>query len=131
MIGLDTNVLLRALTRDDPVQSPAATRILSELTPERPGYVNLIVLAETAWNLRRKYRAGREAVFDAVESLLESRSVVVADRPTVVAGLELARAEGLDFADALIAMLNRHAGCETTLTFDGRAAESSTFKSAF
>ncbi len=130
MIGLDTNVVLRALTGDDPIRSPVAARILTDLSPERPGYVNLVVLAEIAWTLGRKYKADREAVFDAVESLLESRSIVVAEREAVVATLEHARTERLDFADALIGMLNRHAGCETTLTFDAQAGKAGSFAPA-
>ncbi len=130
MIGLDTNILMRALTDDDPVRTPAAARILSELTPERPGHVNVLVLAEMAWSLARRYKAERESVLDAVEGLLESRSIVVAERAAVIAGLELARSGTLDFADALIAVLNRQAGCETTLTFDGKASKTSLFTPA-
>lgn len=130
MIGLDTNIILRALTGDDPVRSPAAARILTELTPERPGYINLLVLAETVWSLGRRYKADPETIFDAVEGLLESQSIVLAERAAVVESLEHARTEGLHFADALIATLNRHAGCETTVTFDTEAGRTSLFKPA-
>jgi predicted nucleic-acid-binding protein len=130
MIGLDTNVILRALTGDDPIRSSVAARILTDLSPERPGYVNLVVLAELVWTLGRKHKADREAVFEAVESLLESRSIVVAEREVVVATLEHARTERLDFADALIGSLNRHAGCRTTLTFDVQAGKAGSFAPA-
>jgi predicted nucleic-acid-binding protein len=130
MIGLDSNILLRALTEDDPVQTPIAARVLTGLTPERPGYVNLLVLAETVWSLSRKHKADRDAIFSAVESLLESRSIVLADRAAVIAGLEYARSTYLGFADSLIAALNRQAGCETTLTFDAEASETFLFTPA-
>ncbi|HEX2555601.1 MAG TPA: type II toxin-antitoxin system VapC family toxin [Microvirga sp.] len=130
MIGLDSNILLRALTEDDPVQTPVAARILTDLTPERPGYVNLLVLAETAWSLARRYKAERETILEAVEGLLESRSIVVAERAAVIAGVELARSGEFDFADALIAVLNRQAGCDTTLTFDAKASKTSLFTPA-
>ena len=45
MIGLDTNILLRATTQDDPLQSPKARKIIKALSSDRPGYVNLLVLA--------------------------------------------------------------------------------------
>lgn len=130
MIGLDTNILLRALTRDDPVRSPIAERILSDLTAERPGYINLVVLAELVWNLRRKYKAQFKDIVETVENILQSPAFVVSDRDAVIEGLEIARAEGLDFADALIAALNRRAACEATVTFEGKAAESRWFTSA-
>ncbi len=130
MIGLDTNILLRALTGDDAVQSPLAARVLGELTPDEPGYINLIVLAETVWSLGRRYKADRAAIVDAVESLLESQSLVLAERAAVIESLELARSGRLDFADAFIATLNRHAGCRATVTFDTKAGETGLFQSA-
>jgi len=44
MIALDTNLLLRYLTQDDPVQSPKATRVIQRLTEEEPGFVSLVVI---------------------------------------------------------------------------------------
>ena len=61
MTGLDTNVLIRHLTRDDPVQSPKATRLIERtLTEEAPGFVNIVVIAETAWVLERAPTLTRE-----------------------------------------------------------------------
>ncbi len=78
-------------------------------SPERPRAVNLGVPAKIAWALGRQYEVEREAV---------------------VATLEHARTERLDFADALIGTLNRHAGCETTLTFDAQAGKAGSFAPA-
>lgn len=130
MIGLDTNILLRALTQDDPVRSPVADLLIAQLTPQQPGYIDLIVLAETVWNLRRRYGANREDVFGTVETLLQSPSFVVAERGAVVEALETARPENLDFADALIGTLNKRAGCGSTLTFDDKASGTRLFTSA-
>ncbi|MDJ1158980.1 type II toxin-antitoxin system VapC family toxin [Chelatococcus sp. SYSU_G07232] len=121
MIGLDTNVLLRALTNDDPARSPAAARLLAGLSADAPGFVNVVVLIELAWSLQRRYKAGRADVIAAVEALLESPGYVIADRDAVIDGLEIMKAERLDFTDALIAALNRRAGCEGTFTFDETA----------
>ena len=52
MIGLDTNVLLRAVTRDDPVHSPLARTLIGALDEARPGYINIVVLVEFSWSLR-------------------------------------------------------------------------------
>ena len=47
MIGLDTNVLVRYLTQDDPDQAALATRIVEkELTEDAPGFICLVVLIE-------------------------------------------------------------------------------------
>jgi predicted nucleic-acid-binding protein len=48
MIGLDTNVLIRYLTQDDPVQSAKATEILERrLTPKTPGFISVVAMVET------------------------------------------------------------------------------------
>jgi predicted nucleic-acid-binding protein len=52
MIGLDTNVLLRYLVQDDPVQSARATEIItSQLTEQEPGFVSLVTILEAVWGL--------------------------------------------------------------------------------
>ncbi len=54
MIGLDTNVLIRYLAQDDPVQSAKATEIIErQLTEESPGFVSVVAMAEIAWVLER------------------------------------------------------------------------------
>jgi predicted nucleic-acid-binding protein len=53
MIGLDTNVLLRYLVQDDPVQSPRATEIITRrLSEEEPGFVSLVTILEVVWVLK-------------------------------------------------------------------------------
>ena len=56
MIGLDTNVLVRYLTQDDPVQSAQANAFIErELSPAEPGIIGHIVLCEVGWVLSRAY----------------------------------------------------------------------------
>lgn len=122
MIGLDTNILVRFITQDDPVQAARATALIEwELTADTPGFVNLVTLAEVAWVLRNAYGYSREDVVDEFERLLRIEQLVVASRADVLVALTLAE-DGLgDFADALIGQLNVAAGCVRTVTFDRRA----------
>ncbi|GGF72285.1 hypothetical protein GCM10007301_35100 [Azorhizobium oxalatiphilum] len=128
MMGLDTNILLRALLKDDARQSPAAARVLEGLTPEAPGYVNMAVLLEVMWTLSRRYKASRAELMATLEGLLESPGYVLADREAVIDGLEIMQAEKLDFADAMIGALNQRAGCEATWTFDAKASTRALFQ---
>lgn len=130
MIGLDTNVVLRALTDDDPVQSPIARRLFESLSDTNPGYINLVVLAETSWTLARRHKYTRRQIIEIVDRLLESTSFVVANRVAVERALTLAEADDLDYPDALLSELNKSAGCTTTITFDHAAARSSAFSLA-
>ncbi len=117
MIGIDTNILLRAILRDDPVQSRAADELVASLSAERPGYVNLVVLTELTLTLRRKAKATQQEVAAVVSALLRSPAYVIESAELVLEAVERA-ATGQGFNDALIGALNRHAGCMTTLTFD-------------
>jgi predicted nucleic-acid-binding protein len=122
-IGVDTNVLLRFAIIDDEVQAQAIRRLLSELNSGDIFYVNLAVLLEAVWTLRRFYRYSREQCLVFVEGLLEQRAIELDDHEVVGHALLDSRDTGSDFADAVIAQMNRHAGCEVTLTFDKRAAK--------
>ena len=127
MIGLDTNVLLRAVTQDDPVQTPVARALIGGLDEASPGYVNVVVLVEFSWSLRTRYKYERVAIIEAIESLMQSAAFVVSDRDAVNAALTRSRDEGLHFADALIGELNHVAGCHTTMTFDKPASKRTAF----
>ena len=57
MIGLDTNVLLRYLVQDDPVQAPRATEIVTRrLTQQEPGFVSLVTILEVVWVLKSLHK---------------------------------------------------------------------------
>ena len=56
MIGLDTNILVRYLTQDDPIQSPKATEIIEQrLSEENPGFVSIVAIVEMVWVLDRAF----------------------------------------------------------------------------
>ena len=122
MIGLDTNVLLRYLTRDDHLQSRAAIAFLEhELTLERPGYINVVTFAELVWTLRTSYAASNEHLLTAVERLLQADTLVIQNATEIGAALVDATEGRGSFADALIARMNAAAGCDRTVTFDKKA----------
>ncbi|MBB2890968.1 PIN domain-containing protein [Flexivirga oryzae] len=120
MIGLDTNVVVRYLVQDDPDQSAAASALIEDLTETEPGYISLVTVVELYWVLRRAYRVSPARCTELLEGLLDARELRVGQDDLVRAALR--DADGLDFADAVIAELGRTAGCERTVTFDRRAA---------
>lgn len=122
MTGIDTNVLVRFAMQDDPEQSALADGFFAELSAQRQGYVSLVVLVETAWVLRRSYRASRAQVVAVLQGLLEAEEIVV-EQPDIVRRALLRCAAGGDFADAVVAECGLAAGCERTVTFDRGAGE--------
>jgi predicted nucleic-acid-binding protein len=122
MIGLDTNVLVRYVMQDDPVQAALATRLIDRLTVDERGWIPLVSLVETVWVLGRSYRLTHHEQLKVVETLLRSRELIVEAADLVARALRRFEAGRADFADCLIVESARSAGCETTMTFDATAA---------
>jgi len=122
MIALDTNVLVRFLVQDDPVQSPIATRLIGKLTEDTPGFVSREVLVELVWVLERAYGHGREAVAEALDGLLASVELQIEEANDVASALDLYRRQGFGLGDLMIASAGRRAGAKCLLTFDRKAA---------
>jgi predicted nucleic-acid-binding protein len=122
MIGLDTNILVRYLTQDDPIQSPRATEIIERrLTEENPGFVSIVAMVEIVWVLDRAYRLAANEIAAAVERMLQTDVLVVENEQEVFSAM-IALKEGQGaFADAVIAAIGARAGCSRTLTFDQKA----------
>jgi predicted nucleic-acid-binding protein len=129
MIGLDTNILVRYLTQDDPVQSAKATEILERrLTPKSPGFVSVVVIVETVWVLDRAYGLTAQDIAAAVERLLQVEVLMIEDEQEVFTAVVALKEERASFADALIAELGARAGCARTLTFDRKAGRLPSFE---
>ncbi|MEZ5614389.1 MAG: type II toxin-antitoxin system VapC family toxin [Rhodocyclaceae bacterium] len=125
MIGLDTNVLLRYIVRDDAAQAKAAGRLIeARCSKDAPGHVSHIVLAELAWVLGRGYGYAKAEVVKVMEAILSSAELKVQESAPAWAALRAFQSGQADFADYLIGAVNESCGCETTCTFDKRAAKS-------
>jgi len=122
MIGLDTNILVRYLTQDDPVQSPAATDIIEfRLTDENPGFISIVAMVETVWVLDRAYGFADEEIAAALERLLQADTLVVENEQEVFTAMIALKEGNGSFADGLIGAIGIKAGCTRTLTFDKAA----------
>jgi predicted nucleic-acid-binding protein len=123
MIGIDTNILLRFLTVDDPVQSPTANKLMQSFSAVQPGFISMAVLLETYWVLRRSYRYTREDICTKMASLINASELVIDDEDLVRAALTVARTTTLDLPDIVISLKGKAVGCTTTYTFDKKASE--------
>src|SRR5919108_2675082 len=116
-ITADTNVLLRAILDDHPVQSPRAQAMLHDAEIIA---VSLPTLCELVWVLRRGYRRTRAEVVSILRALLNTENLSM-DRPAVEAGIAIGLAGG-DFADGVVAFEGRKLGGALFVTFDQEAA---------
>lgn len=123
MIGLDTNILVRYFTQDEPAQSRRATRIIESLTEEEPGFISLVVMVETVWVLRRVYRLSSKQIAQSIERILQADTFAVQNEQQVFTAMTALKTGVGSFSDALIAALGVWAGCAATVTFDREAAQ--------
>lgn len=117
-VAIDANVIVRYLTGDDPVQSPAATELFRAVSA---GRVNLVIptsiLQETVYVLETFYDGTPETIAPKLVSLLSLPGVSCPDARWVLDGIQWYRAKDADFGDALLCAYARHHDCEVS-TFD-------------
>jgi predicted nucleic-acid-binding protein len=127
--GIDTNLLIRLATHDDPAQTAVVEDLL--MAAERSGerfHVSTVVLCELAWALRGgRYRLRRLDIAEVLGTILQIEVFEVQDRHLVDRALAQYRQGAGDFADYLISWLDGEAGCSETLTFDSDLSGSPRF----
>ncbi len=105
MIAVDTNILVRVLTNDDPVQAERAAKIIRE----NDIYISKSVILETEWVLRYTYKIEKKIIIAAFEKVFGLPNVQIEDFKTVQQAI-LWHEYGLDFADALHLASSRTVG---------------------
>ena len=119
MRAIDTNVLVRLVTGDDPKQAAAAEKFVSS-----GAWVSHLVLAETIWVLATVYDRDPPALAQTVDFLLKHHDLTIQDAEVVVAALVHYRNRpSLEFSDCLVLEIARKAGHVPMGTFDRTLAK--------
>ena len=119
MRAVDTNVLVRLITRDDARQAASADAFV-----EKGAWVSILALAEASWVLSAVYGLDSSGVATAVEMLLNHKDLTLQDSDAVEAALQLFRGRpALGFSDYLMLQLARKAGHLPLGTFDRALAK--------
>ena len=114
MRAVDTNVLVRLATRDDPQQVAAAERFVA-----RGAWVPHLVLVEAVWVLDSVYHLGPAEIAIAVEMLLNHKDLTVQDSDAMASALASYRKRpSVSFSDCLMLEVARKAGHLPLGTFD-------------
>jgi predicted nucleic-acid-binding protein len=122
MIGIDTNVLVRFLVRDEERQFVKAQRLLRrEAEHGEPVFVSQLVLLETEWVLRSRYGLSKGEILGTFSGLLDSAELHIEGELSVEQALFIWKDSAAEFADCLIGMRHLEFGCQATASFDQRA----------
>lgn len=119
MIGLDTNLLIRYLTKDDPSQHAKVKRLIEDAVEQDERLlINSAVLCEVTWVLDVAYEYSRTEIADALERILDTAQFEIERAHEARQALGDFRSTKAGFADALIGRINRALGAKHTATFD-------------
>lgn len=119
MIGLDTNLLIRYLTKDDPSQYAKVKRLIEEAVErDERLLINSVVLCEVTWVLDAAYEYSRAEIAEALERILDTAQFEIERADEARQALGDFRSTNAGFADALIGRVNRTLGGKHTATFD-------------
>lgn len=124
MIGVDTNIIVRLLARDDEAQFARSVALVERTPREGPLLINPIVLAEAVWVLERVYGIAAGEARARLRELAGSAEFTVPDALMTADWEHWFSEKHADFFDVVIAASNRASGCSRTYTFDRRAAKS-------
>lgn len=119
MIGLDTNVLVRYLMRDD----EAAYQLARSLIENSDVIIDGAVLLETEWVLRSRYALGKSQIVTIFDGLLTASDIGFDNEAALEAAMHLWVNSAADFADCLFVARYVAGGCTAVATFDRKAAK--------
>jgi predicted nucleic-acid-binding protein len=114
MRAIDTNILVRLITRDHPRQHKAALQAINN-----GAWVSLVTLVETVWVLKSSFGLSRDRLADTIGVLLKHDALLLQDAEVVESALTLySGSPRIEFSDCVILAQARRAGHGPLMTFD-------------
>lgn len=126
--ALDTNVLVRYIMQDDKAQAKKASKIIEDLTSDKPAFISSIVLCELNWVLKSFYKMPKKDRLETLQDILSVAVFDVQDLESCIRALKSYEQGKADFSDYLIQDIARIHGYETLMTFDKNAQKSKGFE---
>src|SRR5471030_2124301 len=123
MIGIDTNILVRLLTRDDDGQFQKVVVLIDSLSDDEPGFISLVVVTELAWVLQYVYQTEKPDMLAMLHQLIRTRTFSFQNTEVILLALLRYEKTLAEFADCLIVEIARHVRCSAIYTFDRKAAK--------
>ena len=128
MIGIDTNILVRLITKDDEKQLDLVVRFLKETQRKKEKlFVSTGCVLEIIWVLESHYKYDRSNILYGLTALLSLKILEWEDRELIYSLLHKANKEQIDLGDLLLGLIARKHGCSHVATFDKKAARSPLF----
>jgi len=119
IVVIDTNLLVRYLTDDDPPKAKAVDTLLNRASKgELKILIPSVVVAELVWVLESFYKLAAAEITELVQSILNTPGVDIQDKSIIKAALKIYRSKEIDLIDAWIIEFAKDKGAKTIYTFD-------------
>lgn len=122
MIGIDTNILVRFLTKDDEKQYKLVLDLFNNLG-ENLIFVNSVVVIECFWVLEKIYDIPKDRLITIWEGLLQSKEIIFERRQELMESLQIYKHSSAGFEDCFISVINKYEKVEYTFSFDKKASK--------
>lgn len=118
---IDTNLLVRYLTEDDPDKAKSLETLLIKAGKgEIKIVIPSVIIAELIWVLESFYKMEASEISQLVGSILNTPGIDTQDRNILREALKIYENKGRDFVDAWIVEFARERNIKTIYTFDKR-----------
>lgn len=129
MIGIDTNILVRFLVRDDLKQGESVKSFFAMSQKEGEYlFISNVVVLELLYVLESVYDYNREEIVNAINALLKINVFKFENHNLLVEFVNISNTTNIELPDLLVGLISKHAGCRTAITFDKSASKSNLFK---
>lgn len=117
MIGIDTNILVRAFLEDDITQAEASKKVMELASKANKLFISSYAILEFVWVLKIK-KISRKDIYEAIITLTDSPGVTIGQREVVLSAAEKFHKGKADFGDYMILSEGERYGSRTFKTFD-------------
>ncbi len=130
MIAVDTNILVRYITQDEPVQASLVSKFIEKYAHKKNSiFINNMVLCELVWVLVRGYKYPTEDIIKVLYHILTTEEFSFENQRILWESLTDYEENNHDFSDILIGKTNcLEQGCKVTVTFDKSASSLKEFE---
>lgn len=122
MIGIDTNIILRFILKDDESHFALARWLISRASVHQPLCVNVVTLVEIVWVLESRLKMSPSSARNMMAGFIGSAEIVLPETNPLSDPAAMLASGHRGWTDVVVARINRELGCEFTYTFDKRAA---------
>lgn len=129
MKAIDTNLLARFITGDDPDQARKVYNLFKKAaTDNRTLFVPAVVIMELIWVLESRFSASRDEIIKTIGSILLMPVLQFEHQSAIQRFVRIAEMSNSDLSDLMIGLIASECGCKTVLTFDKKASKSEYFE---